>query len=272
MQRLASEADAPLPDFLARRLLLDTGGYLERRLSRRFPDEIGDWLAAERARLGEGRLPDPRESKPRRVTRGSTACLRALSPRHRNSRHTTSDHIDRILTHRVWGLLIFALVMVAIFQSVFVWARPLMKAIDSITAAAGGRVGSSWPRAHLRSLLVDGLIGGVGAVLAILAADPHPVLLHGDLGRLRLHGPRGVPHGPRSWSRVGLSGKSFIPMLSSFACAVPGIMAARVIENERDRLTTILVAPLLTCSARLPIYALMIAAFMPDASVSGRAG
>ncbi|MCC6124405.1 MAG: ferrous iron transporter B [Pirellulales bacterium] len=263
----ASEGDSPLPAFLARRLLLETGGYLERRLSNEFPDEIGQWLAAEREWLSAAGCPIPgvetaaRYDWSRQILEGIVA-----APAHFHA--TTTDRIDRVLTHRLWGLLAFAFVMLAIFQSVFVWASPLMNVIERLTEAAGGAVESAMAEGAFRSLLAEGLIGGVGAVFVFL---PQILVLFFFLAILEDCGymARAAFLMDRLMSRVGLSGKSFIPMLSSFACAVPGIMATRVIENERDRLTTILVAPLLTCSARLPIYALLIAAFVPDASYLG---
>jgi ferrous iron transport protein B len=266
-QQLAPNADSPLPDFLARRLLLDTGGYLEQRLSHEFPEDIGAWLAAEREHLNNSDCPIPgietavRYAWIHRVLDGIVS-----TPPH--IRQTVSDRIDHILTHRVWGLAIFAIVMLAIFQSVFVGARPLMEIIEQLTKTVGGWVESSMAEGAVRSLLVDGLIGGAGAVFAFL---PQILVLFFFLAILEDCGymARAAFLMDRIMSRVGLSGKSFIPMLSSFACAVPGIMAARVIENERDRLTTILVAPLLTCSARLPIFALLIAAFVPEMSFFG---
>ncbi len=181
---------------------------------------------------------------------------------------TATDRIDRLLTHRLWGTLIFAAVMLVLFQAVFGWARPAMEAIGAVCAAAGNWISAHMAEGAMRSLLVDGVIGGVGAVFAFL---PEILLLFALLAVLEDCGymARTAFLMDRLMVRVGLSGKSFIPMLSSFACTVPGIMATRVIENERDRLTTILVAPLLTCSARLPIYALLIAAFIPAESVLG---
>lgn len=267
LQQHASEAEKLLPDFLARRLLLDMAGYLERRLSNEFPDEIGDWLAAEREHLNESNCPIPgietsvRYAWIHRILDGVVT-----TPPH--IQHTVSDRIDQILTHRFWGLLIFALVMLGIFQSVFVGARPLMEFIEQLTKSFGGWVESTMAEGAARSLVVDGLIGGTGAVFAFL---PQILVLFFFLAILEDCGymARAAFLMDHIMSRVGLSGKSFIPMLSSFACAVPGIMAARVIENERDRLTTILVAPLLTCSARLPIFTLMIAAFVPERNYFG---
>lgn len=174
-----------------------------------------------------------------------------------------SDRLDRWLTHRVWGSLVFAVVMLAMFQSVFVWAEPAMNAIKAATGAVGAVVEARMAEGALRSLVVDGVIGGVGGVIVFL---PQIAILFLFIAILEDCGymARAAYLMDRVMVRVGLSGKSFIPMLSSFACAVPGIMATRVIEEERDRLTTILVAPLLTCSARLPVYALLIAAFIPN--------
>jgi ferrous iron transport protein B len=158
--------------------------------------------------------------------------------------------------------------MLMVFQSVFVWARPLMEAIGGSFDILGDWVGAQMPEGALQSLVVNGVIGGVGSVLQFL---PQILILFTFIALLEDCGymARAAYLMDRVMVRAGLSGRSFIPMLSSFACAVPGIMAARVIENERDRLTTILVAPLLTCSARLPVYALLIAAFVPSTTFLG---
>ncbi len=181
---------------------------------------------------------------------------------------TTSDRIDRLLTHWFFGLIVFAALMLMVFQSVFVWARPLMDAIGAGFDLLGERVGSLMPEGALQSLVVNGVIGGAGGVLQFL---PQILILFTFIAILEDCGymARAAYLMDRVMVRAGLSGRSFIPMLSSFACAVPGIMAARVIENQRDRLTTILVAPLLTCSARLPVYALLIAAFVPPTTYLG---
>jgi ferrous iron transport protein B len=267
LQQLAAEADSPLPLFLARRLLLETSGYLERRLSNDFPDEIGEWLAAEREHLSQAGCPIPGVEP---QVRYDWICsrLEGVVSAPAQFQHSISDRIDGILTHRVWGLAIFALVMLIIFQSVFVWATPLMDGIEHLVKMTSVAVESAMAESVFRSLLVDGLINGVGAVFAFL---PQILVLFFFLAILEDCGymARAAFLMDRVMSRVGLSGKSFIPMLSSFACAVPGIMAARVIENERDRLTTILVAPLLTCSARLPIFTLMITAFVPNIGYLG---
>lgn len=181
---------------------------------------------------------------------------------------TVTDHLDRLLTHRVWGALVLAAVMLVVFQAVFVWAGPPMEFLDGLVHRCGAWIEAAMPDGALRSLLVDGIVGGVGGLVAFV---PQIAILFFFIAILEDCGylARGAFLLDRSMARIGLSGKSFVPMLSSFACAVPGIMAARVVENERDRLTTILVAPLLTCSARLPVYALLIAAFVPNRSLLG---
>jgi ferrous iron transport protein B len=173
-----------------------------------------------------------------------------------------SDRIDRVLTHRVWGTALFIVVMLLVFQAVFAWAVPLMEVIEAGSTWLGGVVGGLIAEGPLQSLLVNGVVGGVGSVIIFL---PQIFFLFFFLAILEDCGymARAAYLMDKLMSRVGLSGKSFIPLLSSFACAVPGIMATRVIENRRDRMVTILVAPLMSCSARLPVYILLIGAFIP---------
>jgi ferrous iron transport protein B len=177
-----------------------------------------------------------------------------------------SERMDVILTHRLWGTLIFAATMLAIFSSIFWLATPLMDLISGGVEWVSGRVEESLPEGPLRSLLVDGLLAGVGGVVVFL---PQIALLFLFVAALEGCGylARAAYLMDRLRVGVGLSGKSFLPLLSSFACAIPGIMAARTIENRRDRLLTILVAPLMSCSARLPVYLLLCAAFVPDVAV-----
>jgi ferrous iron transport protein B len=179
-----------------------------------------------------------------------------------------SDKLDRVLTHKFWGLLIFVIIMAVMFQSIFTFARIPMDWIDAGVSWLGGQVAGSMPPGDLRSLLVDGVIKGVGAVIVFL---PQICLLFLFIGFLEDTGymARAAFLMDRLMSKVGLHGKSFIPMLSSFACAIPGIMATRTIETPKDRLATILVAPLMSCSARLPVYTLLIAACIPDKKVFG---
>ncbi|MTI74815.1 MAG: ferrous iron transport protein B [Stenotrophomonas sp.] len=178
------------------------------------------------------------------------------------------DALDRWLLHPVFGLLTLAAVMFLIFQAVYAWATPLMDGIEAGFAWLGALVGSTLPEGPLSSLLVDGIIAGVGGVLVFL---PQILILFFFILALEESGylPRAAFLLDRMMAAAGLSGRSFIPLLSSFACAVPGIMSTRSIQDPRDRLATILVAPLMTCSARLPVYALLIGAFIPQKTVWG---
>jgi ferrous iron transport protein B len=179
------------------------------------------------------------------------------------------DAIDRVVLHPVFGLAILALVMFLIFQAVFSWAEPLMDGIEGGIGALGTWVGSALESMPLlQSLVVDGIFAGVGGVLVFL---PQILILFLFILMLEESGylPRAAFLLDRLMLKAGLTGRSFIPLLSSFACAIPGIMATRSIQDPRDRLTTILVAPLMTCSARLPVYALLIAAFIPQQTVAG---
>lgn len=179
-----------------------------------------------------------------------------------------SDRLDRVLTHRVWGTIVFVVVMLVMFQSIFTFAHIPMDALQKAVDWLGNQVGSLIPPGDLNSLLVDGVIVGVGAVIVFL---PQILLLFLFIGFLEDTGymARAAFLMDRLMSKVGLHGKSFIPMLSSYACAIPGIMATRTIETPKDRLVTILVAPLMSCSARLPVYTLLIAACIPDIKVLG---
>ena len=181
---------------------------------------------------------------------------------------TTSDRIDRVVLHPVVGPILLAVVLFLVFQAVFAWAQAPMDAIEAATTWVGAQIGELLPDNWLRSLLVDGVVAGVGAVLVFL---PQILILFFFILVLEESGylPRAAFLLDRAMGGVGLSGRSFIPLLSSFACAIPGIMAARTIADPRDRLVTILIAPLMTCSARLPVYALLIGAFVPQRQVWG---
>ena len=178
------------------------------------------------------------------------------------------DALDRWLLHPVFGLVSLAMVMFLIFQAVYAWATPLMDGIEAGFAWLGTFVGSVLPEGPLASLLTDGIIAGVGGVVVFL---PQILILFFFILVLEESGylPRAAFLLDRMMAAAGLSGRSFIPLLSSFACAVPGIMSTRSIQDPRDRLATILVAPLMTCSARLPVYALLIGAFIPQKTVWG---
>jgi ferrous iron transport protein B len=181
---------------------------------------------------------------------------------------TLSDKLDRVLTHKFWGLLVFMLIMTTMFQSIFSFAELPMQGLEKGVEWVGGLIGTWLGPGPLRSLLVDGVIAGVGAVIVFL---PQICLLFLFIGLLEDTGymARAAFLMDRLMSKVGLHGKSFIPMLSSFACAIPGIMATRTIESPKDRLVTILVAPLMSCSARLPVYTVLIAACIPNKTVLG---
>ncbi len=179
-----------------------------------------------------------------------------------------SDRVDRVLLHPVAGSVILAVLLFLLFQAVFSWAEPPKDLIESGMAWLGAQVGQWVPEGWLHSLIVDGVIAGAGGVLAFL---PQILILFFFILVLEESGylPRAALLLDRLMGSVGLSGRSFIPLLSSFACAIPGIMATRSISNPRDRLVTILIAPLMTCSARLPVYALLIGAFVPQRQVAG---
>jgi ferrous iron transport protein B len=179
-----------------------------------------------------------------------------------------SDRLDRVLLHPVVGPLILSVLLFLIFQAVFSWATVPMDAIKTATNWAAESVIAVLPDTWWRSLITDGLIAGLGGVVIFL---PQILILFFFILLLEESGylPRAAFLLDRIMGSVGLSGRSFIPLLSSFACAIPGIMATRSIANPRDRLVTILIAPLMTCSARLPVYALLIGAFIPAREVAG---
>jgi ferrous iron transport protein B len=176
--------------------------------------------------------------------------------------------LDALFLHPIWGLLVFLLVVIGVFQTIFAGARPLMDGVQAAIAASGQWIGALIPNEALRSLIVDGVWSGVGSVVVFL---PQILLLFLFIGILEDSGylARAALIADRTMARFGLQGKSFIPLLSAYACAVPAIMATRTIENKRDRIATILIAPFMTCSARLPVYTLVIAAFIPERALLG---
>ena len=181
---------------------------------------------------------------------------------------TLTGRIDAVLLHPVGGLVILLALLFIMFQAVFTWATPLMDGIEAALGALGAWVAAVMPDGLLQSLIVDGLIAGVGSVLVFL---PQILILFAFIILLEDFGymARAAFLMDRIMGGAGLHGRAFIPLLSSFACAIPGVMAARVIDSKRDRLTTIMVAPLMTCSARIPVYTLIIAAFIPNVTVWG---
>jgi ferrous iron transport protein B len=259
---LRRELGDGIEPFIVRRLLLDVGGWTEQRLAERNGSQVRTQVQQARQRLAEANCGVPgvearaRYAWIRQVTAG---CLQRPDVRP----VTWTDRIDQVLTHRLWGTLVFVGIMFLVFQSIFTWATPLMDLIDTAKGALADQVAATMEPGPLRSLLVKGIIEGVGSVVIFL---PQILILFLFIAVLEDCGymARAAFLMDKLMSRCGLSGKSFIPMLSSVACAIPGIMATRVIENPRDRLTTILVAPLMSCSARLPVYILLIAAFLTD--------
>ena len=181
---------------------------------------------------------------------------------------TLTGRIDSVLLHPVAGLAILLAILFVMFQAVFTWATPLMDGIEAGVGWLGGLVAAVLPDGLLQSLIVDGMIAGVGSVLVFL---PQILILFLFIIALEDFGymARAAFLMDKIMGGAGLHGRAFIPLLSSFACAIPGVMAARVIDSRRDRLTTILVAPLMTCSARIPVYTLIIAAFIPNERVWG---
>ncbi len=196
-----------------------------------------------------------------------TICEKAICREH-NTEKRLRQKLDKVLTHRVAGPLIFLFVFALIFQSIFSWAEIPMDAIDTGILWLGEQVAHYLPAGELKSLIVDGAIAGVGAILVFL---PQILFLFFFLSLLEDTGymTRVAFMLDRFMRGMGLSGRSVIPLLSSFACAVPGIMASRTISNWRERLITIMIAPLMSCSARLPVYTLMIGAFIPDVYIAG---
>jgi ferrous iron transport protein B len=260
LANLRETVGGTVPPFMLRRLLLDVGGTTEQRCVAKYGQLLKEALQDARLRLKDAGCAVPAvEARVRYawIRANVAGCVRRPEKR----AVTWTDRIDRVLTHRVWGVLIFLAVMFVVFQSLFVWARPVMDLIAHGQDALADAVKALMPPGVFRSLLTKGVIKGVGSVLVFL---PQILILFAFVAVLEDCGymARAAFLMDKLMSRCGLSGKSFIPMLSSMACAVPGIMAARVIENRRDRLTTILVAPLMSCSARLPVYTLLIAAFL----------
>ncbi|MDB5417325.1 MAG: ferrous iron transport protein [Phenylobacterium sp.] len=226
-----------------------------------------DALARSGALVADSTWREPDAAQIRLAHREAQRILKAYvrPPEHPD---TLTGKIDAVLLHPVAGLAILLSVLFLMFQAVFTWAELPKEAIDHGFQALGGLIASNLPPSLLRGFLTDGLISGVGSVLVflpqILVLFLFIILLE-DFGYMA----RAAFLMDRIMGGAGLHGRAFIPLLSSFACAIPGIMATRVIDNKRDRLTTILVAPLMTCSARIPVYTLIISAFIPNRSVLG---
>jgi ferrous iron transport protein B len=179
-----------------------------------------------------------------------------------------TDRLDALFLHRYAGPAIFLLLVALVFQAIFTWAAPLMDGVEAVVTTSGEWLRPRLPEGWLRSLLIDGIWMGVGSVVVFL---PQILVLFFFLGLLEDSGymARAAVIADRSMHRAGLQGRAFLPLISGFACAVPAILAARTVADERDRLATIFVVPFMTCSARLPVYALLIAAFVPERPLLG---
>lgn len=247
--------------------LLSPGGYHEERLIQRCGRTLATELASRRARI-EAAGESIAEVEARVRYGWIDRVVNRAVTLDRSKRRSSLEAADRIITHRVLGPVILLILMASCFQAVYTWAGPLMDGIDSVFSACGGFLTSSLAPGALRSLLVNGVVAGVGSVVTFL---PQILILFLFIAIMEDCGymARAAFLLDRWMGALGLNGKSFIPLLSSFACAVPGIMATRTIENRRDRFVTILVAPLMSCSARLPVYVLLIGAFIPAKRLAG---
>jgi len=247
--------------FQVDRLLIDTDGEYQRSLCQSGLHEINDRIAASRNRLAEAGCKVPMfETKTRYAWIRRT--IEGAVTRRESKSVSWSDKVDKWLTHRWVGMFAFVLIMFLVFQSITFFAALPMQGIEAMQGWVGAQAESLLPPGALRSLFVDGVVAGVGGVLMFL---PQIAILFFFIAVLEDCGymARAAFVMDKLMSSVGLSGKSFLPLMSSFACAVPGIMATRTIENRKDRMVTLLIAPLMSCSARMPVYILMVSAFVP---------
>jgi ferrous iron transport protein B len=258
------------PRFLLERLVFDAGGAIETTLVQQLGADLRSQTDAARARLAAAGMAVPQLEVDSRY-HWITQVVEVTVQQGLTANQPWTDRIDAVVTHKVWGLAVFLITMAVTFQAIFSWAAPVMDSIDALFKAIGTWVGDLMAEGPLRSLIVDGLIGGVGAVVVFV---PQIAVLFGLIALLEDSGymARAAFLMDRVMASFGLSGRSFIPLLSSFACAVPGIMSTRSIDNRRDRIATILIAPLMSCSARLPVYVLLISAFIPAQTVGGIIG
>ena len=256
LERLEAELGVPIVTTVAtrRRGIPELIAAIEAAAASAVPASEADWRAPDAEAL---------RGKAAEAERIMKACVR---PPERPD--TLTGRIDSLLLHPVAGLLILSAVMFVMFQAVFAWATPAADGIEALLTGLGAAVAGVIPDGIFQSLIVDGLIAGVGSVLVFL---PQILILFLFIILLEDFGymARAAFLLDRIMGVAGLHGRAFIPLLSSVACAIPGVMATRVIDNKRDRLTTILVAPLMTCSARIPVYTLIIAAFIPNRTVWG---
>ncbi|MFH1378354.1 MAG: ferrous iron transport protein B [Planctomycetota bacterium] len=242
------------------RILIDRGGMAEQRILGIVGADLLDELEVIRVKTA-GDFPLPAlEAKER--YRWIKIKLDGVVVKPDHQVPTLSDKIDKVITHKVWGTLVFIIVMFVMFQAVFRWAEPAMVLIDAFFGWISDGIGARMADGALKSLIIDGAIAGVGGVVIFL---PQILFLFLFIALLEDCGymPRAAMLMDKLMTWCGLSGRSFVPMLSSFACSVPGVMATRTIENRRDRIATMLVAPLMSCSARMPVYVVFISAVIP---------
>jgi len=261
--------DVHLPRFQIERLLIDdTQAHSHRVIPKNLSSAVADRLLEARKELAAQGVSTPLFETRARYGWIKQRVSGLIERQPRDQKNSWSDRIDRYLTHRWFGLLFFFVLMFLIFQSITWFAGLPMLAIESATGWVGQQVESMLDPGPLRSLLVDGVIAGVGSVLVFL---PQIAILFFFIAILEDCGymSRAAFMMDKFMSGIGMSGKSFLPLMSSFACAIPGIMATRTIENRRDRMVTLLIAPLMSCSARWPVYVLMVSAFVPNASILG---
>jgi ferrous iron transport protein B len=253
--------------YLLERAILDNGGEAEKWMIRKAGSQARQRLDDARRDLTE-QIGEPNDIECESRYAWSREMLLGVIDDKNNAPDVVTERLDSVLTHRFFGLIIFAAMMLLIFQCIYAWSGIPMAAIESVQGSVSEAVESMIEPGILRSLIVDGVIAGVGGVLIFL---PQIGFLFLFLAILEDCGymARAAFLVDRFMSLFGLSGKSFLPLMSSFACAVPGVMATRVIENPRDRLVTIFVAPFMSCSARLPVYLLLITAFVPAVNVLG---
>jgi len=249
------------------RIIFDVNGPAEKKFIKQQGDEAFEIVKRGRTRI-KRKYGSLAIAEIKALTDIATESYQKVVTKELSERKALSDSIDKYLLHPVLGPIVLMFMMLLVFQSIFSWSEPFMHIIDSVFSSIAGIVEQNMADGPLRSLLTDGIIGGVGSVLIFI---PQIAILFIFITVLEDSGymPRAAFIVDRMFRWCGLSGKSFIPMLSSFACAVPGIMATRTIEDRKLRIITIMVAPLMTCSARLPVYSIMIAAFIPYTSYFG---
>ena len=273
IERLESTCpdDCALKRFTVTRMLFDTDGFMSDQLKSEVGSSTIESVAAEKSELQSSELAAFESESSARYAWISRHFDTFTNQTSVTRQATITDRLDAWLTHPILGLLVAAVVLVLLFQVVFWIATPASDLIDLFNGSLASVVNAVIPEGTLNSLLVDGLINGVGSVLIFL---PQILLLFFILGLLEDSGylARAAFLMDRFLSKIGLSGVTLFPLLSSFACAIPGIMATRVIKDDRERLITILIAPLMSCSARLPVYVLLIATFVPESYFLGFIG